>query len=298
MSTDHNAGRASRNVARVAAGDSISVDPFNCHASAPCGASSEHKQASHTSDSARETPEIPGWKRLLDLTCILLTLPIWLTAICLVSIWTLIASPGPLLYRQERVGYRGRHFMILKFRTMHVNAETKSHEGYFEKLMQTDCPMAKLDICGDARLIRGGRILRALGLDELPQIFNVLRGEMSLVGPRPCTPHEFEHYQPAQKERVDAPPGITGYWQVNGKNKTSFSQMISMDIYYGKHMSVLMDLMIILKTLPAIGIQVAESLKRKTGAKLGRLMKRYAQKDDATGRLSGSELEKEARKNT
>ena len=150
----------------------------------------------------------------------------------LVSIWILIASPGPLLYRQQRIGYRGRHFMILKFRTMHVNAETKSHEGYFEKLMQSDCPMTKLDICGDARLIRGGRILRALGLDELPQIFNVVRGEMSLVGPRPCTPQEFEHYQPAQKERVNAPPGLTGYWQVNGKNKTSFSQMISMDIYY------------------------------------------------------------------
>ena len=81
-------------------------------------------------------------------------------------------------------------------------------------------------------------MLRALGLDELPQIFNVVRGEMSLVGPRPCTPHEFEHYRPAQKERVNAPPGLTGYWQVNGKNKTSFNQMISMDIYYANHMSI------------------------------------------------------------
>ena len=193
----------------------------------------------------------------------------------LVSLWILLVSPGPLLFRQERIGYRGRRFRIIKFRTMHVNAETKSHEGYFEKLMQSDCPMTKLDICGDARLIRGGRILRALGLDELPQIFNVLRGEMSLVGPRPCTPHEFERYQPPQKERVNAPPGLTGYWQVNGKNKTSFSQMISMDIYYGQHMSVLMDLMIILKTVPAIAMQVAESLRRKTGAKIDRLLKQY-----------------------
>jgi hypothetical protein len=119
-------------------------------------------------------------------------------------------------------------------------------------------------------------------LDELPQIFNVLRGEMSLVGPRPCTPKEFEHYQPAQKERVNAPPGLTGYWQVNGKNKTSFSQMISMDIYYGQHMSALMDLMIILKTLPAIAIQVGESLRRKTGAKIDQLLKQYGAKDDAT----------------
>jgi lipopolysaccharide/colanic/teichoic acid biosynthesis glycosyltransferase len=216
----------------------------------------------------------------------------------LVSVWILLASPGPLLYRQERVGYRGRRFMILKFRTMHVNADTKGHEGYFEKLMQSDCPMTKLDICGDARLVRGGRILRALGLDELPQIINIVRGEMSLVGPRPCTLPEFERYLPAQKERVNAPPGLTGYWQVNGKNKTSFSQMISMDIYYSQHMSVLMDLMIILRTIPAIAMQVGESLKRKTGAKIGRLFKQYVPESDAIRVAPENELDKESRKNT
>ena len=88
----------------------------------------------------------------------------------------------------------------------------------------------------------GARILRALGLDELPQLFNVIRGEMSLVGPRPCTPHEFERYHPAQKERVNAPPGLTGYWQVNGKNKTTFSQMIAIDLLYAEKMSVWMDI--------------------------------------------------------
>jgi len=242
--------------------------------------------------------KIPGWKRLLDLTCILLTLPIWLTAMVLVGAWILAASPGPVLYRQERVGYRNRRFMILKFRTMRMNVETKSHEGYFERLMQTDCPMTKLDTCGDARLIRGGRILRALGLDELPQIFNVVRAEMSLVGPRPCTPHEFERYQPEQKDRVNAPPGITGYWQVNGKNKTTFSQMISMDLFYARNMSVSMDLVIMVKTLPAIGIQVCESLTRKTGAKISRILKHYVpDKCDATHRASERELDKEARRN-
>jgi exopolysaccharide production protein ExoY len=185
----------------------------------------------------------------------------------LVSTWILLASPGPLLYRQERIGYRRRRFMILKFRTMKINVETQTHESYFERLMQDNCPMTKLD-CHDARLIRGGRILRALGLDELPQLFNVIRGEMSLVGPRPCTPHEFDRYQPAQKERVNAPPGITGYWQVSGKNKTTFSEMIEMDIFYGSHMSIWMDLSIMLKTAPAIAAQVSESLKRKTSAKL------------------------------
>jgi lipopolysaccharide/colanic/teichoic acid biosynthesis glycosyltransferase len=193
----------------------------------------------------------------------------------LVGTWIMLASPGPLLYRQDRVGYRGRRFRILKFRTMKVNVETQSHEGYFERLIQADCPMTKLDVCGDRRLIRGGRILRALGLDELPQLFNVLRGEMSLVGPRPCTPHEFERYLPAQKQRVNAPPGLTGYWQVNGKNKTTFSQMIAMDIFYAKNMSFGMDLAIMLRTPFAIAIQVFESLTRKTGARIGPILKAW-----------------------
>jgi exopolysaccharide production protein ExoY len=205
-----------------------------------------------------ETAQIPRWKRLLDLSCFWLTAPFWFTVMTLVSTWILLVSPGPLLFRQERIGYRGRRFMILKFRTMNINAETRVHEGYFERLMQIDCPMTKLDR-EDGRLIRGGRPLRALGLDELPQLFNVLRGEMSLVGPRPCTPHEFERYQPAQRERVNAPPGLTGYWQVNGKNKTTFSQMIAMDIFYSEHMSLWMDLSIMLRTLPAIAVQVLES---------------------------------------
>jgi lipopolysaccharide/colanic/teichoic acid biosynthesis glycosyltransferase len=213
------------------------------------------------------TAQIPRWKHLLDLACIWLTFPLWLTVMALVSTWILLASPGPLLYRQERIGYRGRRFMILKFRTMKINVETQIHEGYFERLMQSDCPMTKLD-CHDVRLIRGARILRALGLDELPQLFNVIRGEMSLVGPRPCTPHELERYQPAQKGRVNAPPGLTGYWQVNGKNKTTFNEMITMDLLYAEKMSLWMDFAIMLRTPFAISSQFFESVTRKTGAKL------------------------------
>lgn len=294
--TDIN-GRASRQTPSDTANGSISFGTSR-NGSTAGPANPLWNPPQDTKEFVVETAEIPRWKRLLDLTCILLTLPLWLAAMTLVGVWILLASPGPLLYRQERVGYRGRSFMILKFRTMHVNADTERHEGYFEKLMQADCPMTKLDICGDARLIRGARILRALGLDELPQIFNVVRGEMSLVGPRPCTPHEFERYLPEQKQRVNAPPGITGYWQVNGKNKTSFSQMISMDIYYGKHMSLLMDLMIMLRTLPTIAIQVCESVTRKTSAKINRMLKQYASESDAARHQTESELDKEIRKNT
>jgi lipopolysaccharide/colanic/teichoic acid biosynthesis glycosyltransferase len=166
---------------------------------------------------------------------------------------------------------------------MHANAETRSHEEYFAQLMKLDCPMTKLDAIDDSRLIRCGRLLRASGLDELPQIFNVLSGEMSLVGPRPCLPNEFERYQPPQQKRVNTPPGLTGYWQVNGKNKTTFSEMIAMDIYYAEHMSPWLDLLIILKTIPALIAQTIESRGRGSA-------------DPVAPELSGQALNASARK--
>jgi len=201
----------------------------------------------------------PGWKSGLDITCVLLSLPVWLPLMILLMLVTRIASPGPIFYRQERVGLGGRHFFIWKFRTMKLSAETQIHERHFEKLMQVDCPMTKLDAYGDPRLAPFGRILRASGLDELPQIFNVLCGEMSFVGPRPCTPNEFAHYQPWQRERVNGLPGLTGYWQVNGKNKTTFNEMIAMDLFYLKSMSILLDLKIMLKTGAVMAAQLCES---------------------------------------
>ena len=202
---------------------------------------------------------VPGWKAGLDITCILLLLPLWLPLMILLMLVTRIASPGPIFYRQKRIGLCGRHFFIWKFRTMRLSAETQTHERYFENLMRVDCPMTKLDACGDTRLAPLGRVLRASGLDELPQIFNVLHGEMSLVGPRPCTPNEFAHYEPWQRQRVNCLPGLTGYWQVNGKNKTTFREMIAMDLFYLKNMSNVLDLKIMLKTGTAIAGQLFES---------------------------------------
>jgi exopolysaccharide production protein ExoY len=202
---------------------------------------------------------VPGWKSVFDITCILLSLPIWLPLMLLLMLLTRIASPGPVFYRQKRVGLGGGHFFIWKFRTMKVSAETQTHERYFEGLMRSDCPMTKLDAYGDHRLAPFGRILRASGLDELPQLFNVLCGEMSLVGPRPCTPNEFAHYEPWQRERVNGLPGLTGYWQVNGKNKTTFNEMILMDLFYLNKLSVLLDLKIMFKTCTVIAGQLVES---------------------------------------
>jgi lipopolysaccharide/colanic/teichoic acid biosynthesis glycosyltransferase len=202
---------------------------------------------------------VPGWKSTLDITCILLALPIWLPLMILLMLVTRFASPGPIFYRQKRVGLGGKHFSIWKFRTMKVSAETQTHEHYFQELMRVDRPLIKLDAYGDPRLAPFGRFFRASGLDELPQIFNVLCGEMSLVGPRPCTPNEFAHYEPWQRERVNALPGLTGYWQVNGKNKTTFNEMIVMDLFYLKNLSILLDLKILFKTCTVIAAKLVES---------------------------------------
>jgi lipopolysaccharide/colanic/teichoic acid biosynthesis glycosyltransferase len=204
--------------------------------------------------------DIPAWKRILDLTCVLLSVPFWLPIVVIVGLWIKIVSSGPIFFRQERVGYKGLRFLVLKFRTMKVNVETASHESHLEQLLKANCPMTKLDAAGDPRIIRGGRVLRATGLDELPQLFNVLRGEMSLVGPRPCTPHEFQRYQAWQRARVYAQPGLTGYWQVNGKNKTTFTEMIHLDIFYAKNMSLWLDLTIMLRTPGVLFAQLRETV--------------------------------------
>src|SRR6266403_953019 len=213
------------------------------------------------SDDAAEVSaaHMPRWKRILDVTYIVLSSPFWLPVMTLVMGLVRLTSSGPIFYRQERVGYRRTPFMLFKFRTMYLNAETRGHEEYFADLMRSECPMTKLDAVGDTRLIPGGRFLRASGLDELPQIFNVLRGEMSLVGPRPCLPREFERYQPSEQQRVNALPGLTGYWQVNGKNNTTFKEMIAMDLFYIRNMSIWLDLTIMFRTIP---ILIKEVLNR------------------------------------
>jgi exopolysaccharide production protein ExoY len=201
---------------------------------------------------------LPAWKRLLDLTIIAAALPVWLPLMVFIALWVAITSPGPVFYRQPRIGFKGRRFMIVKFRTMKVNAETRSHETYLEQLMVSDTPMIKLDAKGDPRLILGGKLLRAIGIDELPQIFNVVRGEMSVVGPRPCTVQEFDLYTARDRGRVNAVPGLTGFWQVNGKNRTTFRQMVEMDVFYSENISLRMDLKIIARTFPAIASQLLE----------------------------------------
>src|SRR5579884_3983979 len=129
--------------------------------------------------------------------------------------------------------------------------------------MKTNAPMVKMDAKGDARIIPFGVVLRASGLDELPQVFNVLFGDMSLVGPRPCVAYEYERYQPWHRERFDVLPGLTGLWQVSGKNNTTFEEMMRLDIYYARHSSAWLDLRIIAKTIPTLLIQMHETRRRR-----------------------------------
>jgi lipopolysaccharide/colanic/teichoic acid biosynthesis glycosyltransferase len=206
---------------------------------------------------------VPRWKRLLDVSVVLLATPIVLPLMVALAILVRIVSEGPILFRQERVGYLGQRFMCFKFRTMFVNANTVVHQGHLNHLMDSDTPLVKMDTKGDPRIIPFGRLLRATGLDELPQLVNVLRGEMSLVGPRPCLPYEYNKYQRWQKERFNTLPGLTGLWQVGGKNKTTFTEMICLDIRYAHTRTLWLDLKILLKTFPAVVVQVLESREPK-----------------------------------
>jgi lipopolysaccharide/colanic/teichoic acid biosynthesis glycosyltransferase len=207
--------------------------------------------------------EIPRWKRTLDVVFILLTLPVTLPLAILVAVLIHMVSDGPVLFRQERVGFLGRKFMCFKFRTMFVGSDTTSHQGHLRVLMKSDAPLVKLDARGDSRIIPFGLLLRSSGLDELPQLINVLRGEMSLVGPRPCLAYECDEYLPWQRERFNTLPGLTGLWQVSGKNQTTFAEMMQLDISYTRQKTLWLDLTIMARTIPAILGQVWYARRRK-----------------------------------
>jgi len=210
---------------------------------------------------------MPLWKRAVDVTLCLLALPVLGLITLAMTLMTKLVSPGPVFFRQERVGYLGRSFMIYKFRTMVVGADVGIHRALTDQLIGSNAPMVKMDARGDSRVIPGGKLIRASGLDELPQLINVLRGDMSLIGPRPCVPYEYEKYLPWQRERFSTLPGLTGLWQVSGKNRTTFEEMIRLDIHYAHHKSLWMDIKIILLTPYALIQQVMDSRAHRKAAR-------------------------------
>jgi lipopolysaccharide/colanic/teichoic acid biosynthesis glycosyltransferase len=200
---------------------------------------------------------IPAWKRAIDISGSLCAIVLLSPLFLLVALLIKITSPGPIFFRQERIGYLGKLFTIWKFRTMHVNADTTVHKQHLQDLINNEKEMTKLDNEKDSRIIPFGTILRLTGIDELPQLFNVLMGDMSLVGPRPCLSYEAKEFHPWQIRRFDTVPGLTGLWQVSGKNRTTFKEMMRLDIAYTRKRAFWLDMKIFIKTLPAIADQVA-----------------------------------------
>ncbi len=214
---------------------------------------------------------MPVWKRVLDIAGSIFGLVILSPLFALVALHIKRVSPGSVFYTQKRVGMNGKCFTFFKFRSMHADNNETFHSNHAtEFINKSDVPMLKLDE-GDPRIIPGGKMLRKTCIDELPQLINVLKGDMSLVGPRPCIPYEAEEYLRWHTHRFDIVPGMTGLWQVSGKNKLSFREMISLDILYSRKMSFLFDLRIIIMTFPAIFGMVFE----KVGNRLSRGKQAY-----------------------
>jgi lipopolysaccharide/colanic/teichoic acid biosynthesis glycosyltransferase len=194
----------------------------------------------------------PIWKRILDVIGSLFGLIVLSPILLLVALIIKVNYGGPVIFKQQRVGYSGRIFTMWKFRTMKTCAGSSLHQQYMSSLIHdandksSVKAMTKLD--NDLPVTGFGRILRATSFDEIPQLINVLCGDMTLIGPRPPITYEVENYLPWYYERFGAVPGMTGLWQVSGKNKLTFLEMIRLDIRYSRNLSMLSDIMILLKT--------------------------------------------------
>jgi lipopolysaccharide/colanic/teichoic acid biosynthesis glycosyltransferase len=199
-------------------------------------------------------------KRAFDLALAVPALVVLSPVLAAIAILIRLDSRGPAIYRQQRIGLNGRPFIMLKFRSMRAEADPVTHQAHVARLIQknlgpTELPgggSASLKLAPDPRITRVGAIIRKTSLDELPQLFNVLRGEMSLVGPRPPIAYEVELYQDWHKRRLAATPGMTGLWQVSGRNRVSFEEMVRMDLDYIERQSLWLDLQLLAQTPLAV----------------------------------------------
>jgi len=207
-------------------------------------------------------------KRLMDLVIATPLLVLLLPLMFLIAILIKLDTPGPALFVQQRVGARRRSesgrtnwkvesFCVFKFRSMVADADQTVHQAHIKafvdgRIAASDTDTSSFKLKGDPRVTRVGRILRKTSLDELPQLFNVIKGEMSIVGPRPVPTYEVAEYQAGHHERLAALPGITGLWQVKGRSQVSFEEMVAMDIDYVRSRSLWMDMKILFQTVPAV----------------------------------------------
>jgi exopolysaccharide biosynthesis polyprenyl glycosylphosphotransferase len=209
-------------------------------------------------------PGLYGWRRItkraFDVVAAVLGLVVIAPILGLIALAIKLESRGPALYRQQRIGENGAPFTMLKFRSMQANADAGVHQAHVQRLIQQNLRPeqmepgngASLKMANDPRVTRVGAFLRKTSLDELPQLFNVLNGEMSLVGPRPPIAYEVALYQDWHMRRLAAPPGMTGLWQVHGRNRVSFDEMVRMDLEYIERQSLLLDLQLLVQTPLAV----------------------------------------------
>jgi exopolysaccharide biosynthesis polyprenyl glycosylphosphotransferase len=200
-----------------------------------------------------ETPAPEGiylrfGKRALDIVLSLLALIAHLPVFAVLAVLIRLESPGPVFYRSVRIGRGGRAFTFFKLRSMVLNADRKKHT--IAHMNEAEGPVFK--IARDPRITRIGKLLRSTSLDEIPQFYNVLIGDMSLVGPRPPIPNEVSQYEPWQLRRLDVRPGITCLWQISGRSRIGFHEWMRLDLEYIKHQSLALDLKILLRTIPAV----------------------------------------------
>jgi exopolysaccharide biosynthesis polyprenyl glycosylphosphotransferase len=195
-------------------------------------------------------------KRVLDILGSVFAIVVFSPLFISIAAAVKLTSKGPIFFRQERVGLGGRRFTFLKFRSMKCGSDPHIHQEYIRRFIAgkiTEAPGGAFKIKNDPRLTRIGAFLRRTSLDELPQLFNVLKGDMSLVGPRPAIPYEIDLYQPWHRGRfLEVKPGITGLWQVVGRSKTSFDDMVRLDLQYVKQWSIWLDVKILLQTPRAV----------------------------------------------
>ncbi len=192
-------------------------------------------------------------KRVLDVAGASLGLLVVSAVVGEVALAVRLESPGPILFRQIRLGLGGRPFTVLKFRTMHLSADERHHQDHIRDLLRSGEAASEnttwAPIAADPRVTRIGGFLRRSHLDELPQFVNVVRGDMSLVGPRPPIPYEVELYEPWQLRRLSVVPGLTGLWQANGWGRLPFAEGVKLDLEYVERRSFGLDLRLIVRTL-------------------------------------------------
>lgn len=191
---------------------------------------------------------IQNLKRVFDFTVALIVLIILSPVMLIIALLVKFTSPGPIFFYQERVGKWGKSFDCFKFRSMYIDAEERKKE--LMKQNEADGPVFKMK--NDPRITPIGRFIRKTSIDELPQLYNVLRGDMSLVGPRPAVPQEVDEYDFAALGRLNAVPGITGLQQVSGRSDLDFKRWVELDLQYIEEQSLLTDIKILLKTIPAV----------------------------------------------